>query len=237
VMSVPVALTLCVYLFYFRQIPFRISTEKVRMTFAVSKWLALFTLVTALHARADIYLLEFFSNRGTIDPKETGIFSAAFSLVAFINLVTATFAEAVLPKVSQESNHAYFVQLLTRIRKTLPYVLIMAAALIIVLYFLFRYGFEGKYIASIDCMIFICVGMIFLFYMHTINTMFYPLKRTDLVFKIILAMFAVNILVGYLLIPVWGAVGAAITNTLVSFVGLVLTAVSLKRILKIKWTA
>jgi O-antigen/teichoic acid export membrane protein len=237
VMLAPLALSLIIYVLYFREISLRIYPDRVRETFALSKWLALFTLVTAVHSRADLYLLEYFSERGVIAAKETGIFSAAFSLFAMINLVTSTLAEAVLPKVSSEATREYYLQLLRRIWRTSPFVLSIAGILGVALYFLFYYGFGGKYVESLNCMVFIGCGMIFLFYMHTINTIFYPLKRTDLVFKIILAMFVVNVSMGYLMIPVWASVGAAVTNMVVSFVGLVLTIIALKRLLNVSWKA
>lgn len=235
IMLIPVMLTGIVYVKYFRQIGLKVHRRMLINTYTVSKWVALFTLITAVHARTDIYLLEYFVTTGQINSRETGIFSAAFSLLAFINLVTSTFAEAVLPKVSEESSPEYFKHLMGRIKRTIPYVVLLAVVLGLVLYPVLFYGFNGKYSDSVDSMVFIATGMIFLFYLHTLNTMFYPLGRTDLIFKVILVMFVVNISLGYILIPVWGAVGAALTNMCVSLVGLFMTLLALNRVLSLKW--
>jgi O-antigen/teichoic acid export membrane protein len=203
----------------------------LKNTFAVSKWVTLFTIITAIHARADIYLLEYFASTNRIEDKEVGIFSAAFSLLSVINIVTSGFSEAVLPKISEESSSGYFMEFKNRIKGTISYVVVMAIMVGGILYFVFSYGFNGKYTSSINCMFFIGVGMILTFYIHTLSTMFYPLQRTDLVFKTILLMFCINILGGFLLIPILGSIGAAITNLLVSFSGLVFTVLVLNKLL------
>lgn len=232
IMIIPLLMTVVIYLMYFNDIKLKIHKTLLRQTFEVSKWIGLFTIITAVHSKADIYLLKYFATQAKIADTEVGIFSAAFSLLALTNVLTSTFAEAILPKVSSESSHVYFRQFMQRLRRTIPYVISFALLLGLVLYFAFTFGFDAKYVDSVNSMIFIGAGMILLFYLHTLNTIFYPLNRTDVVFKVMVVMFLSNVIFGYLFIPILGSVGAAITNMLVSAIGLLLTYFALIKLLK-----
>lgn len=231
IMVIPFIMSLFTYWKYFKALTFKINKPKIIELFSVSGWIALFTIVNAVHARVSIYMLKYFSSINRIETTEIGIFSAAFSLLAVINLLTSIFSEAVLPKVSEETSYDYFLFLIRKIVRTIFPMIALGIMAGTVLYFVFSYGFNGKYVNSVDSMVLIGAGMILTFYNHTLTTIFYPLNRTDLVFKSILIMFSVNVIVGYFLIPIYGAIGAAITSVIVALAGLLFTSLSLRKIL------
>jgi O-antigen/teichoic acid export membrane protein len=232
IILIPLLMSIGIYLKFFSDLKFTIDKHLLKKTVTLSKWIALFSIITAVHSKLSIYLLKYFATIDKIAITEVGIFSAAFSLLAITNVLTSTFAEAILPKVSEERNHKYLLEFINRLKRTVPYVILFALIIGIILYFAFTYGFNRKYIESINSMIFIGIGMILTFYIHTLNTVFYPLNRTDFVFKSILVMFFINILFGYVLIPILGAEGAAITHMLVSAAGLFYTYVALIKLLQ-----
>lgn len=230
IMVVPLFLSILLYLWKFRTSPIAYNKQVLLNIFNVSKWISLFTIINALYVKTDIFILKYFAHEGSIQDFEIGIFSASFSMLSFMPVLTSTVADAVLPKVSEKLDKTFFKKFLNNIKKTIVPILILLIIGFTVLYFVFVYGFNGKYEKSASIMVFLGIGMVFTFYRNTIETFFYPLQRTDLIFKIILIMFLVNIGLDFFLVPELGALGAAIANLLVIFTGLMITSFYVKKL-------
>ncbi len=232
VMVAPLIMSVVVYFQSFRILKIIIDFSIVKKIARSSLWITLFTLVTAIHARADIYMIKYFSNEGIVDKNELGFFSAAFSLLTVANLITSTFSEALLPSFSKQTDNSYFQRIYKRLKSTIPFTILAAILLSIIFYFAFTYGFSGKYLASSNLILFMIGGTLCNFYLHTINTMFYPLKSTYVLFLSILIIFTVNLLGGFTLIPLYGALGAAIMNFIAPFIGLLVAFFFLNHLLR-----
>ncbi len=231
VMIAPLIMSAVVYFQSFTFIKIVVNFSIVKRIAQSSIWITLFTVVTAIHARADIYMIKYFTTTGYLNRNELGIFSAAFSLLTVANLMTSTFSEALLPNFSRQTDHSYFQKFYQHLIKTIPFAVLGAIFLSITLYFTFMYGFNGKYLESTSLILFMIGGTLCNFYLHTINTIFYPLRSTYVVFLSILIIFIINIIGGFTLIPKYGAFGAAIMNFVAPFIGLLVAITFLNHLL------
>jgi O-antigen/teichoic acid export membrane protein len=231
VMCAPLIMSVVVYFQSFTFLKIVINFSIVKSIARSSIWITLFTVVTAIHARADIYMLKYFSSIGDLNKNELGIYSAAFSLLTVANLITSTFSEALLPSFSKQTDHSYFQEFYKRLIKTIPFTVLGAILLSVALYFAFMYGFNGKYLESTSLILFMIGGTLCNFYLHTINTIFYPLRSTYVVFLSILIIFIINIIGGLALIPKYGAFAAGIMNFIAPFSGLLVAITFLNYLL------
>lgn len=232
IMLAPLIMSVSVYIFSFRIYTVRFDNVIAKNIARSSIWVALFTLTTALHARADVYMIKYFANSGILDKNELGIYSATFSLIMIANLITSTFAEALLPRFSRESNHSYFLLFFERIKRSFPLTLIGSILISIAIYVFFTFGFNQKFFDSRNLVFLMMGGTFFTFYLHTLTTFLYPLGKTHVMFVTILIMFILNIAGGFLLIPQFGALGAAVMYMIVPLLGLLICALFLSFELK-----
>lgn len=179
-----------------------------REYFHYSKWVALSTLLAAISARLDTFM-----SARLLSPTELGFYGAANQLVAVIPQVVGALGTVFAPKMagmgSKETLIKYF-------KKTQLLVFGLAVAAIIaspIVIFLIPILFGLEYAHAVPALFFILLlaMLVFLIAVPAHNVIFYYYGYSKLfTWLSLLHLFIVG-LAGWYLIPLYGAMGAAVT--------------------------
>jgi len=182
--------------------------------FHFSKWILVSTFCVMIFNRLDVLMLGYFKST-----EEVGYYSAAFNLAFAVSLVTGSLITVLLPKASTivGSN-----ALKNYIRKSLKYTSLIVFLMTPILVFsgpliLFLYG--SQYRSSI--IIFVILFAIRLLGVMTspLGLVFYTLNKPQLSGYLNVMQLLGNFTGNYLMIPKYGAIGAALSTLIIYGLG------------------
>jgi O-antigen/teichoic acid export membrane protein len=195
-------------LFGFIRVPvkfgIKIDLECISKLYGYSLWIGISSVLGQLVMRLDLYLLGYYKKF-----TELGIYSAAFQMATVLPIITTSFISLMLPKVAAYTTTGERKKYALRLFRLAPIILLAYMAICIVAQPLMSTVFGDKYIdAASPFMIMQSVfmaGIIFTplgLLVHSLNT---PYILTIM----IVGQIVVNAVIDVLLIPQYGAVGAA----------------------------
>lgn len=189
--------------------------------FNFSKWIIISGLLSILYSRINIFMLGYFKEASTV-----GMYSAAFTLVSGLDLLTVAIITVLLPKVSQMSGRQEFIGYIRwSLRITIP----ISIALLPLLFFtkpLISIIYQGQFIDSSSIFIILFLGAIVTLIIFPIALVFFALDLPHYVAIGDSGVLTFSFLANYLAIPKYGVIGAAWVATsgrvLMALIGLTL---------------
>lgn len=198
------------------------ENEALHELFHFSKWILVSVFCVMIIMRLDVLMLSYFK---VIE--EVGYYSAAYSLTLALSLITRTFTTTLLPETSKLITKEKIRHHLKR------YVSItgIIAMFIFPLYFLASpiiftlYGID--YTMSIVLFKILLINQLIILTFNPIGVFLYSINKPQIATFTNLIQLSLNFTGNYMLIPIYGAFGAAVvtlfTNVVgISFIGLYL---------------
>lgn len=180
-----------------------------------SRWIYLSFILTSLTGKIDIFLLSYF--KGTHD---VGIYSAAYQLAFIFPLIYGSLNTVLLPKFSKFKSKKEITGFL---KKIMPPMTVLALSITLAVFIakpLIFLVFGTKYLSSIGVFQILTVNYAIGVMLMPLVLTFYPMGKVNLLTAISFILGLLLALFNWLLIPVYGIVGAALALlavTLVSF--------------------
>lgn len=178
--------------------------ESFDVLFKFSKWIMISYILAAMYNRAEIFLLGHFKEIASV-----GIYAAAHTLTLPITLVCSSLTKTLLPKVTgldaiSKLNEYFYMA---------AKMLILLGILILPYYFLAPYMvllIGNKYTSSIPIFRILFFHALIMGLVGPIVIIFYSLNKPHIMTYINCLQFCLTFSVNYLVIPVFGALGAAV---------------------------
>lgn len=193
--------------------PFKINFSLLNKMAHYGKWLLGFTFIELLLQRLDILVLA-----RLVNYTELGIYSAAVRIAMFAMILSAASSTVFMPKgcaslKSKKHLKSYFKESLT-ITLALSAVI---TGLIVLAPLLIKLFFGGQYIGSLLASRILLLDTIFVTLYMPFNYLFLAKGDSRLIFVFMLIKLALTVLAMFLLIPRFGAIGAALSLAASSF--------------------
>lgn len=186
--------------------------------FGFSKWVTVNYVAAVLASRVDIFLLAHF--RG---PTEVGLYSAAFQLAMVFPLLAGALFTVLLPHVSQMQGK---VQLQAFMRRTLAVSgigLLLALPAVLFASPLVHLLFSARYAASAGIFQVLCLNFVLALVIQPLSTVLYATDRPDAMAAVTGLQLVLAVAGNWLLVPLYGGLGAAWVALAVTLVGGALT--------------
>jgi len=183
-----------------------------------SKWVTVGYVAAMLMSRVDVFLLAHF--RGL---EEVGLYSAAFQLAMIFPLLAGALFTVLLPHVSQMHGQA---QLRAFIRRTLAVSgigLLLALPAVLFAGPLVHLLFSARYAASAGIFQVLCLNFVLTLVTQPLSTVLYATDRPDAIAAVAGLQLALAVAGNWLLVPLYGGLGAAWATVAVTLVGGALT--------------
>ncbi|GAG58130.1 unnamed protein product, partial [marine sediment metagenome] len=178
--------------------------------FHFSKWVLVSVFCVMIFQRLDVLMLSYFKTTEVV-----GYYSAAFNLAFAISLVTGSLITVLLPEVSSLVGRN---TIQNYIRKSLKYTGLLVCFLVPVLIIsgpliLFLYGtqYEGSIIIFTILFAIRLLGVV----VSPLGLVFYTLNKPQLAAYLNVLQLSGNFMGNYLMIPVYGAIGAALSTLII----------------------
>lgn len=184
-----------------------------REMFAFTRWVSLYQLINLLGTKLDVFIVG-----GLADARTLGLYGAAAKVSGLVIAVTNAYYTVLLTNVSAASSLPE--ALARRARQARLISAGLAAAMLILAMFaplVIRLLFGPEFAESGRVLQIMCIGLIFTVLGYPPGAILFAEKRTG-VFPIMAALSAVGMIAGnYLLLPRFGASGAAMAFSLSAF--------------------
>ncbi len=203
--------------------------ESLKELVHFSKWIMVSVLCGMIFTRLDILMLGYFRL-----PQEVGYYAAAYNLALALALITGAFATVLFPEVSklvtkEEIRHYLkrYIPIAGIIAIFLSPLFFLASPIILTLY-----GVD--YIMSVVLFRILLVNQLIMLAFSPIGLFLYPINKPQIAAFANIAQLSLNFAGNYMLIPIYGAVGAAIVTLATNVVGIALGGLYLLYYLKRK---
>lgn len=206
---------------------FLFDISVLKETFSFSKWMILFSLVFIIQTRVDIFILSKYS---TIE--EVAYFDIANKLIGIFTLAIGSYSIVFNPRFSRIKNNESFK---IEMRRNLKFIILLILVVLIsipIVPIILDFIFNNKYNNSIvplqimqGSLVFYCITAYF-------NTGLFGLGKSNAFFLNILVQTIINIVLSYILVPRYGAIGSAISMIFFNLSSTIITYFLYKKNLK-----
>lgn len=191
----------------------KITTKITKPLFTFSKWMALWGVTASLAGRVDILLLGKLASS-----YETGIYSAASKLAMGYIMIGSSFASVLVPKVSRiVSSKTEMKRLYKLIWQTVSVLILSAFVFAFIAKWIVPFVFGRDFVQSTLVFQSLTVGIIFFLGSIPSNVSLLALGYSKWIGTLSFLQLAIVLSIGWLLIPDFGAQGAAIALILAYF--------------------
>lgn len=185
-----------------------------RQMFSFNKWLSLYYILSLLGGRVDLFFVG-----GLADAHALGLYSSASKIASIVIIVTNSYLTVLLPELSsaltadmirKKQRHSLMIVALFALG-----IIALAAMARPVMWLVFGPAFQnGSLILQV-----MCIGLLFTVFSYPLNGTLFAWNRT-VVFPIMSGVGITVLIVGNaLLIPLYGALGAAVAFSLSGVAG------------------
>jgi O-antigen/teichoic acid export membrane protein len=186
--------------------------------FGFSKWVTVNYVAAVLASRVDVFLLAHF--RG---PTEVGLYSAAFQLAMVFPLLAGALFIVLLPHVSQMQGKAQLRAFLRRTLAVSGIGLLLALPAVLFAGPLVHLLFSARYAASAGIFQVLCLNFVLALVTQPLSTVLYATDRPDAMAAVTGLQLVLAVAGNWLLVPLYGGLGAAWVAVAVTLVGSALT--------------
>lgn len=204
------------------------NSEVLSQFSTFSKWMLLWAIFANLQSRADVILL---SQLTTVS--QVSYYDVANKLTKPILLVLSAYATVMSPIYAQLGSSK---ELKEKVRKTAKSIALVSLGLIIACLLaepVLRILFRDKYSLSIIPLRIMLISLVFFVWTVPYNSALYALNKPSIFALAAGIGLIINIIGDYLLLPRFGAVGAAITYFIAQVESFVVAYIAYKKIVKI----
>lgn len=175
--------------------------------FNYNKWVALFALVSATGSRLDTFI-----SARVLSSHDLGIYSAASQMVSVIPQIVGAIGTVVAPKMAGMGSLDKVINYMKKLQLMVLGIAAFGILSIPIVVFVIPYVFGGEYLASIPVFVILFLGMlVFLISIPVHNAIFYYFSKPQVFFYLAVTHIILVGVLGWNLIGVYGAMGAAIT--------------------------
>lgn len=207
--------------------PFLYKRSMVKSTFGFSKWIFLWSICVLLQTRVSTYLLASLTTM-----TEVSFYDMSKKLSNVIMFGLSSYSSVLNTRLASITDKS---ELLNKVRKT-KYVIILISGLLVLSVFIFplllKLVFGAKYDGAIYPLGIILAGLIFYVWTYPYNSGLYSLGKSKVFFYQAAIGMVTEALLAYLLIPQYGAVGAAISFVIAYMIMMILSIIYFKKYIK-----
>jgi O-antigen/teichoic acid export membrane protein len=200
-----VVLIAVLFIFSERKISFSWNGLKSLITYGLATHIA--TILAELEYRFDFFILNFF-----LSPAHVGIYSVGVTMAQLLWYVSNSVNTVLFPEVSSLSQ-SEAVRFVPRVCRNVVFICsIFGLFLAVTGHYLIKILYGAKFIASYPFFLILLPGLIMDAVFRILGPYFNGTARPMLVSKVSAVTLGLNLLLNFLLIPVWGIAGAAISS-------------------------
>ncbi len=189
--------------------------------FTFNKWMAILTIMAAISARLDVYLLTRFSSI-----KEVGYYGVATQLASVLPQLIFALATVVAPKLASFDTREKAAVYLKKLSLLTVGLSIVGLILLPVINFVIPLIFGSNYYNSIaPFSILFLAQLFFLISLPAHQAIFYFFAQPKIFIGITLINILTMIFVGLWLVPIYGPIGAAVTLLIGNLINFILPTV------------
>ncbi|MBU0569762.1 oligosaccharide flippase family protein [Patescibacteria group bacterium] len=189
--------------------------------FKYNKWVATFTLLAAISSRLDTFI-----SARLLTASDVGIYSAANQVVMIVPQIVTAVGTVIAPKMAEMGRVSEFVKYLKKSQLMVAGIAVLGLFSIPLVSYLIPILFGVEYVASIPLFIVLLFAMlVFLISVPIHMSVFYYFSYPKLFFWLAIMHFAIIAGVGWNLISIYGAMGAAMTVLVGQIVNFLVPAV------------
>lgn len=168
---------------------------------------------------------------GFTSDRVVGLYGCAWTYAMVLNFVTGAVANVMFPKVTSMEKTS---ELQAFVKSTIKFTVPIAVATVPALPFMAWWlpWFQPEYADALPVFYVMYVGLIFDMVLNPLGYIHYSINRPDILVKLAFFKIALNFGANYLLIPVYGAMGAAGATVVTRVVGGVASIIVVMTILK-----
>lgn len=175
--------------------------------FHYNKWVAALTLLTAFSSRLDTFL-----SARLLASSDLGLYSAANQLVKIVPQLVTALGTVVAPKMAGMGERKDFISYFKKVQLMVAVFCLFGLLSIPIVSFLIPVLYGPEYLASVPLFVVLLLAMlVFLFSVPVHNAVFYYFSYPKLFFWLALGHLVIIAGLGWQLINLFGAMGAAIT--------------------------
>lgn len=182
----------------------RWERSAARELFHFSKWLMLAGLATILFNRLDVFMLTSLAGAG-----EAGIYAAAYRLASLLLLLSGALGTMLLPKVAALTTGEQIKRYLGRVASYLTFIVALCLPLFWWGGAIVGWFYGPAYARSAAVFPVLLLAFILVLIAAPVNIIIYALNRPQILVLLAGGELVISFTGNYLLIPGWGAAGAA----------------------------
>jgi O-antigen/teichoic acid export membrane protein len=182
--------------------------------FHFSKWILLSYFATVLAGRVDVFFLSRFKG-----PTQVGLYAAAIQLCTVMPIIIGAISTVLLPQVSRYTKRHEFVSYLKKVTFGATVLCLVLLPVIIFGQQIIQLIFGAKYNGSFGAFRIMFAGYLIALYANPISLVLYGLNKPNKLTIMNYAQLVISVVSNFLLIPVIGIEGAALTFFIMNAVG------------------
>ena len=197
---------------------YRIDFPTIRRLLAEGIPLFMTSVFVALYFRIDVFFLEYYSGNDAV-----GSYAAAYRLTEAIPIAATAVTGSLFPVVCQLFHQGDTVLLEKVVRGSQKILLAMALPAVLILVWhalpIVRALYGGRFDSSAQALAILGCGQIFVYNNILSSTLLVASNRGRQLMLITLGMLCLNVVLNFLIIPIYGVPGAATTTVLTEMAG------------------
>ena len=190
------------------------ENEALHDLFHFSKWILVSTFCVMIFQRLDVFMLGYFKVA-----EEIGYYSAAFGLASALTILTGSFTIVLLPEVSKLTEKDEIKRYIRKVLKVTTTIAMLLLPLIFIAKPLILTIYGVKYLDSVIIFKLLCLNTMFILIAHPITLVIYSINKPKISAYVSILQLLANFFGNFLLIPPYGALGAAATAIITSVGG------------------
>ncbi len=201
--------------------PKRILTYSLPLLFSAGLWMIMF--------RADTFMLGYFSNE-----KIVGIYNLMLPIAGILTIFLTSTNHIFFPVISHLHAEKKFEELSDAFRTVLRWDFLLTFPFFIFLAFFSKpllLGFFPNYVSGWKALTILSIGMMFRSGLGPVGQTLQCYEKTSFILKINSLIIVLNLILNFILIPIYGLIGAAIATSTAYSLNNILQILKVKKIL------
>jgi O-antigen/teichoic acid export membrane protein len=173
-----------------------------------------------------------------VDLESVAYFKVAMQAVALISLGLTAINAVIMPDIARSYKESDINVTQSLLKKSVRISVIVSLPIIFILYFfgelLILTLFGREYLESYSILVILCIGQVVNVFMGSVGAVLYMTNNENSALKILLLSLIINILLLVILIPLYGAKGAACGISISMVVWNILMAYNVKKLTNLR---
>jgi len=188
---------------------FTLNWSYVKEIYALGFWIFLSSIAVIVQMRIDVLMLQKLSG-----PIQTGLYSAASNVAMIFPLVTMSITATLMPKMDSFLRDHTVRQFIAKTGKLTKYVLVCCVVLEIASPLVIHILFGEAYRGAVSVFGILLVSYMFGIVINPISLIYYQVNRAHILTMVNWGQLLIGYLCNLLLIPLYGADGAAVSSVI-----------------------